>query len=97
MRTRQWNEVNLDGSVWTIPVAKMKRTVYGKVNGRPHLVPLAPQAVELLRELGPLTGHSPYVFPSLVGSQRPMSENTLRVAPRRMGFAPWPRPSWSRS
>lgn len=87
MRAMQWNEVNLDGHVWTIPAAKMKRTVYGKLNGRPHLVPLAPQTVELLRELVPLTGHSPHVFPSLVSSQRPMSENTLRVALRRMGYS----------
>nr|WHW29581.1 putative integrase [uncultured bacterium] len=86
MRAMQWSEVDLDGRVWTIPAAKMKRTVYGKLNGRPHLVPLAPQAVKLLRELHPLTGHSPYVFPSLVSTQRPMSENTLRVALRRMGY-----------
>lgn len=87
MRAMQWNEVNLDKRVWTIPAAKMKRTVYGKLNGRPHLVPLPPQAVELLRDLHPLTGHSPYVFPSLVSAQRPMSENTLRVAMRRMGYS----------
>jgi integrase len=87
MRAMQWNEVNLDKRVWTIPAAKMKRTVYGKLNGHPHMVPLSPQAVELLRDLHPLTGHSPYVFPSLVGAQRPMSENTLRVAMRRMGYS----------
>jgi integrase len=87
MRAMQWNEVNLDGRVWAIPAAKMKRTVYSKLNGRPHLVPLAPQAVELLLELRPLTGHSPYVFPSLISAQRPMSENTLRVAMRRMGYS----------
>jgi len=71
MRAMQWNELDLDGRVWTIPAAKMKRTVYGKLNGRPHLVPLASQAVDLLSELHPLTGHSPYVFPSLVSAQRP--------------------------
>ncbi len=87
MLALQWSEVVIDCRVWTIPAANMKRTVYGKLNGRPHLVPLAPQAIELLRELRPLTGHSPYVFPSLVSSQRPMSENTLRVALRRMGYS----------
>ena len=87
MQAMQWNELDLDGRVWTIPAVKMKRTVYGKLNGRPHLVPLPPQAVALLRELFPLTGHSPYVFPSLVSAQRPMSENTLRVALRRMGYS----------
>lgn len=86
MRAMQWNEVDLDGCVWTIPAVKMKRTVYGKLNGRPHQVPLAPQAVAVLRELHPLTGHSPYVFPSLVSARRSMSENTLRVALRRMGY-----------
>ncbi|MDP2264177.1 MAG: integrase arm-type DNA-binding domain-containing protein [Hydrogenophaga sp.] len=87
MRAMQWSEVNLVERVWTIPADKMKRTVYGKLNGRPHLVPLSPQAVELLRDLHPLTGQSPYVFPSLVSAQRPMSENTLRVAMRRMGYS----------
>ena len=87
MQAMQWNELDLDGRVWTILAVKMKRTVYGKLNGRPHLVPLPPQAVALLRELFPLTGHSPYVFPSLVSAQRPMSENTLRVALRRMGYS----------
>ena len=45
MQAMQWNELDLDGRVWTIPATKMKRTVYGKLNGRPHLVPLPPQAV----------------------------------------------------
>jgi integrase len=49
-------------------------------------VPLAPQAVALLRDLVPLTGHGRYVFPSLLTGERPMSENTLRTALRRMGY-----------
>jgi integrase len=87
IRCMEWAEVDFDDCLWTIPAAKMKRTVYGKVNGRPHLVPLAPQAIELLRELQPISGHSRFVFPSLISSQRPMSENTLRVALRRMGYS----------
>lgn len=87
IRCMEWAEVDFDGCLWTIPAAKMKRTVYGKVNGRPHLVPLAPQAIELLRDLRPVSGHSRFVFPSLISSQRPMSENTLRVALRRMGYS----------
>lgn len=87
IRCMEWAEVDFDNCLWTIPAAKMKRTVYGKVNGRPHLVPLAPQAIELLRELQPISGHSRFVFPSLISSQRPMSENTLRVALRRMGYS----------
>ena len=49
-------------------------------------MPLPPQAVEALKDLRPLTGQGRYVFPSLISNQRPMSENTVRVALRRMGF-----------
>ncbi len=82
----EWTEVDLDKALWTIPAAKMKRTVHGKVNGRPHLVPLAGRAVTILRELHPLSGHGRYVFPSLLTGERCMSENTLRTALRRMGY-----------
>jgi integrase len=65
----------------------MKRTAHGKTNGRPHLVPLAPQAVAVLRDLQALTGHGAFVFPSLLSGERPMSENTVRGALRRMGYS----------
>lgn len=87
MRMMEWAEIDFDKGMWTIPAAKMKRRLDGKLNGRPHFVPLPTQAIEVLRDLKPLTGHSPYVFPSLVSIKRPMSENTVRVALRRMGFA----------
>lgn len=87
MRQMEWAEVDLNAGLWIIPAAKMKRTVYGKTNGRPHLVPLPEQALALLRELQPLTGSGPYVFPSLVSPKRPMSENTVRLALRRMGYS----------
>jgi integrase len=64
----------------------MKRTVHGKVSGRPHVVPLAARAVAILRDLHPLTGHGRFVFPSLLTGERSMSENTLRTALRRMGY-----------
>lgn len=51
----EWSEVDTDATLWTIPAAKMKRGMYGKTNGRPHLVPLAPQALAVLAELRPLT------------------------------------------
>lgn len=86
VRATEWSEVDLDAGMWTIPAMKMKRTVHQKVNGRPHFVPLAPQAVEALRELWPLTGHGTYVFPSLLGEGRCMSENTVRAALRRLGY-----------
>jgi integrase len=79
--------MDMDAGLWTIPAADMKRKLDGKRNGRPHLVPLAPQAVQVLKDLQPLTGHGRYVFPSLLTSQRPMSENTLRAALRRMGYS----------
>ena len=86
IRQMEWAELDLAKSMWTIPAAKMKRTVHGKVNGRPHVVPLAPRALVILRDLQPLTGHGRYVFPSLLTGERPMSENTLRTALRRMGY-----------
>jgi integrase len=87
IRMMEWAEVDLDGGMWTIPSAKMKRTTHGKLNGRPHLVPLAPRAVTILRELHALTGHGRYAFRSLLTGERPMSENTIRAALRRMGYS----------
>lgn len=86
IRATEWSEVDLKEAMWTIPAMKMKRTVQQKISGRPHFVPLSPQAVETLRELWPLTGHGKYVFPSLLGEGRCMSENTVRAALRRLGY-----------
>ena len=87
IRAMKWTDVELEGEapIWTIPAAEMKRARYGKENGRPHLVPLAQQAVAILKDLHPLTGHGKYVFPSLHGEGRCMSENTVNVALRRLG------------
>lgn len=86
IRQMEWAELDLDGAMWTIPAAKMKRTVDAKANGRPHFVPLADQAIAILKDLQPLTGHGRYVFPSLLTGERPMSDNALRTALRRMGY-----------
>jgi integrase len=86
IRQLEWAELDLDAAAWTIPAAKMKRSVHGKVNGRPHQVPLAPRAIAILRDLHPQTGHGRFVFPSLLTGERCMSENTLRTALRRMGY-----------
>ena len=86
VRAMEWAEIDPEAALWTIPSAKMKRTVDGKANGRPHLVPLAGQALAILEELRPLTGHSRYVFPSVLSVNRPMSDNTARSALRRMGY-----------
>jgi len=86
IRAMEWAEVDTDAALWTIPADKMKRNAHGKANGRPHLVPLAPQALSILAELRPLTGHGRFVFPSLLTGERCMSENTIRTALRRMGY-----------
>jgi integrase len=54
--------------------------------GEQHIVPLSTQAMAVLQELQPLTGHGKYVFPSERGGGRPMSENTVNAALRRLGY-----------
>jgi integrase len=87
MRAMEWAEIDAEGALWTIPAAKMKRELKDKLNGRPHLVPLPPQALALLEELRPLTGHSRYVFPSLLTAERCMSDGTVNTALRRLGYS----------
>jgi integrase len=86
MRAMEWAWLDLDAAMLTIPSAAMKRTVAAKLNGRPHLVPLARQAVAILRELQPLTGHGRYTFSSLRTASRPMSANTVNAALRRLDY-----------
>ncbi|MDO8774300.1 MAG: integrase arm-type DNA-binding domain-containing protein [Burkholderiaceae bacterium] len=86
IRQMEWAWVNVGHALLTIPSQDMKRRKHQKINGRPHLVPLAPQALAYLAELRPLTGHGRYVFPSLRTGERPMSDNTVNAALRRMGF-----------
>lgn len=87
IRSMEWREIDFEASLWTIPAAKMKRTIKEKLNGRPHLVPLAPQALAVLDELRPLTGHGRYVFPSMLSSDRCMSDGTVNSALRRLGYS----------
>jgi integrase len=87
VRQLQWAWVDLEAAVLTVPAEAMKRRREGKANGVPHVVPLAWQAVEILRDdLQPLTGDGRYVFPSLLSGERPMSDGTVRTALRRMGY-----------
>jgi integrase len=88
LRAAAWAEFDLDGAMWTIPAARMKRSVVGKRNGDPHLVPLSTQAVEILRKLHPLTGHSALCFFGERSHDRPISDNTLRAALMTLGFGP---------
>lgn len=80
LRQAEWAEFDLDGAQWNIPAEKMKMR-------EPHLVPLAPQAVAILREIHALTGGGRYVFPSARSPKRPMSNNAVLSALRRMGYA----------
>ncbi len=86
LRQAEWKWIDFEAATLTIPAELMKRKKSDKLNGPPHLVPLAPQALAILRELQPLTGGGRYCFPSLHTAERPMSENTVNVALRRMGF-----------
>ena len=80
LRHAEWNEFNLDVGIWTIPADKMKMR-------QPHLVPLSKQSLEILDRARSLTGHQKYVFSSLHTGLRPMSENTINAALRRMGYS----------
>jgi integrase len=83
LRLAEWSEFNLEGPepTWRIPPARMKMR-------REHLVPLAKQAVTILRELQPLTGAGRLVFPNSRDGQRPLSENALVGSLRRLGYGP---------
>ena len=79
LRHAEWSEIALDAAEWRIPAAKMKMK-------SPHIVPLSRQAVAILQEIEPLTGSGRYVFPGLRTGDRPMSNNTVNAALRRLGF-----------
>lgn len=88
LRQIEWAWVDFETATLTIPAEMMKRVKAEKGNGAGHVVPLAQQAVVILRdELQHLTGGGRYVFPGLHSAARPMSENTVRSALRRLGYA----------
>ena len=77
LRAARWVDVDLDAAEWRYTATK---------TDTPHVVPLASQAVEILRDLKPLTGRGEYVFPSERGRDRSMSNNTINAALRRLGY-----------
>jgi integrase len=79
LRGAEWAEIDLDAGEWRIAAHRMKMR-------RPHLVPLAKQAIAILREIEPLTGRGRYVFPSPRSAQRPLSDNAVTAALRRIGY-----------
>lgn len=80
LRHAEWREINFETSEWRIPAEKMKAGVL-------HIVPLSRQALAVLHEIYPLTGHGRYVFPSPRTDARPMSNNAVLAVLRRMGYA----------
>ncbi|WP_461209469.1 tyrosine-type recombinase/integrase [Desulfocurvus sp. DL9XJH121] len=80
LRSAEWSEIDLDKAEWRIPAAKMKMR-------QMHIVPLSRQAIAILKEIHPLTGNGKYVFPGLRSASRPMSNNTINAALRRLGYS----------
>ncbi len=75
----EWTEVDLSKAEWCLPPEKMKMN-------QPHIVPLSAQAIEILKDQQPLSGHTQYVFPGERSRKRPMSDNALNAALRKMDF-----------
>lgn len=80
IRSAKWSDIDWEAARLTIPAERMKMH-------RPHIVPLSSQVRTLLREIRPITGDSELMLPSLRSKGRPMSENTMNAALRRMGYS----------
>lgn len=78
LRTAQWADIDFEAAEWRFTVSK---------TGTQHVVLLSRQAISILKEIQSLTGRGQYVFPSGGGPRRPMSENGILAAMRRMGIA----------
>jgi integrase len=79
LRNAEWSEFDLDAAEWRIPAEKMKM-------GTLHIVPLSKQAIAILNDLNGLTGRDRYLFPSNRTKERPISNNTINGALRRLGY-----------
>lgn len=79
LRQMEWAEIDFEEQRWNIPAEKMKMK-------QAHIVPLAKQVVAILRELQPLTGYGRFVFPCHRSPLRPMTNNAINAALRRMGY-----------
>lgn len=79
LRHMEWEEIDFERKEWVIPPEKMKMKAK-------HVVPLSTQAIAVLEEIKPLTGRGKYVFPSVRSSSRPLSDNGVNSALRRMGY-----------
>lgn len=79
LRYAEWAEIDFDKREWRIPDHKMKMK-------EQHIVPLSRQAIEILEAIQPLTGNGKFIYPSVRSTDRPMSENTINAALRRLGY-----------
>ena len=79
IRQAEWSEIDFDGAVWTIPAERMKQR-------QPHRVPLSQQTLAILGEAHALSGDGRFVFPKLGSPLKPMCENAINGALRRMGY-----------
>ncbi|GAB7024742.1 tyrosine-type recombinase/integrase [Salidesulfovibrio brasiliensis] len=80
VRKATWAEIDFESAEWRIPPERMKAN-------RPHVVPLARQVIDVLRQARPLArGSQDFIFPGIRSAARPLSENTLNVALRRLGY-----------
>jgi integrase len=82
LRNARWDEIDMDAKEWVIPAEKMKMR-------RVHVVPLSRQAIEILKEQHKETGYikTPFVFPSLIKPRQCISDGTVNVAIKKLGFA----------
>jgi integrase len=80
LRGAQWAEIDFDKTVWTIPGARMKMR-------RPHRIPLVRQTIAVLKDLRAIARDAELILPGMRGRGRPMSENTLNAALRRLGYS----------
>ena len=87
IRWAEWAEVDLDAGEWNVPIERMKlkKRLKEARKGEKHLVPLSRQAIEILKTLHPLTGTGKFLFPSMITNLKPISDNTINQAIRRMG------------
>lgn len=81
LRNAMWAEIDFENALWTIPAQRMK------VKNQGHLVPLSRQAIEILRDVERISYNSMYVFPGIRTKKRPISDNTINAALRRMGYS----------
>ncbi|MCK7334561.1 integrase domain-containing protein [Enterobacter kobei] len=75
----RWAEIDLDAKLWTIPAERMKAK-------REHIVPLSPQASEILEVMKPISAHREHVFPSRNDPKKPMNSQTANAALKRIGY-----------